>query len=400
MAPARRGRFLLVLLVVACARSPARPAAPAPDAGFAALVDRLSEAGGFFPSDNLVSNETSYLHVLGRMADLGVTGGAYVGVGPDQNFSYIAAVRPDIAFLIDIRRDNLLHHLLYKAVFAEARTRIEFLCVMTSRPCPADATAWRDADIADIVRYIDGTAQDTARFESNVARVRDRALGMGIPLSAADLVVIRRIQDRFRRDGLDIRYATVPRYPAWRELLLQTDLEGVRRNYLADEASFQFVRELQRRNRVIPVVGDLAGSHALAAIGAEVAGRGLTIRALYVSNVEQYLMRGPGFAAFGQTVTRLPFDGRSVIIRSYFGRTGSLPQTVPGHYSTQLLERAADFVGQVRAGGYASYWDLVTRNSLPLRREDRPSRRPVPVLSAFGSSTWQVKTLDGPVSRP
>ena len=66
---------------------------------------RLSEPAGYFPSENVVSNETSYLHVLDAMRRLGVKGGAYIGVGPDQNFSYIAAIRPEVAFMFDIRRD-------------------------------------------------------------------------------------------------------------------------------------------------------------------------------------------------------------------------------------------------------------------------------------------------------
>ena len=68
------------------------------DAAFAALIERLSEPGGYFDTDNLISNETSYLHVIGTLRELGVSGGAYIGVGPDQNFSYIAAIRPSIAF--------------------------------------------------------------------------------------------------------------------------------------------------------------------------------------------------------------------------------------------------------------------------------------------------------------
>jgi hypothetical protein len=34
----------------------------------------------------------------------------------DQSFSYIAAIRPAVAFMIDIRRDNLLMHLMFKAL--------------------------------------------------------------------------------------------------------------------------------------------------------------------------------------------------------------------------------------------------------------------------------------------
>src|SRR5262249_34786083 len=80
----------------------------APQRSFAADVVRLSEAGGDFDTDNLVSNERSYLDVIPALRQAGVSGGAYVGVGPDQNFSYIANVRPEVAFILDVRRDNLL----------------------------------------------------------------------------------------------------------------------------------------------------------------------------------------------------------------------------------------------------------------------------------------------------
>src|SRR5215207_7700196 len=96
--------------------APVQSAAQAPalsDSAFAALVARLSEPGGYFDTDNLISNESSYLHAVGRLRALRGAGptGAYVGVGPDQNFSYIAAARPKVAFIVDIRRDNLLQHL-------------------------------------------------------------------------------------------------------------------------------------------------------------------------------------------------------------------------------------------------------------------------------------------------
>src|ERR1051325_1873390 len=83
---------------------------------FAALSARLSEPGGYFDSDNLISNETSYQHVLGKLKEFNVTGGVYIGVGPDQNFTYIAKIRPKLAIIIDIRRDNLLQHLLFKSL--------------------------------------------------------------------------------------------------------------------------------------------------------------------------------------------------------------------------------------------------------------------------------------------
>src|SRR5262249_29926323 len=109
---------------------------------FAAQVASLSEAGGEFDTDNLISNERSYLDVLPQLDERNVHGGAYVGVGPDQNFSYIAHVRPAIAFIIDIRRDNLLLHLLFKALFEQSHTRVEYLSLLFGRPVPADIDAW------------------------------------------------------------------------------------------------------------------------------------------------------------------------------------------------------------------------------------------------------------------
>lgn len=365
--PLRRAAIAPVLATLAACASVTPPsAAVAPDSGFGQLIERLSEPGGYFPSDNLVSNETSYLHVLGKMRTLGVTGGAYIGVGPDQNFSYIAQVRPEIAFLIDIRRDNLLHHLLFKALFELASTRVEYLALLLGRPTPDPLEPWRRATIEQLVDYVDRTPASAAAFAGASARVRAAVQSWGMSLGEADLITIAQIHDAFRARGLDIQYSFGGRYPTYRQLLLETDLDHVQRNYLASEDDFLFLKELERRNRVVPVVGDLGGPTALTAIGREIAARGLHVSAFYLSNVEQYLMRGATFPQFSANVAGLPFDERSVLIRSYFGRGGSHPHNIPGHNSTQLLERFESFVAVHNAGGYRSYSDLVIKNVLPL----------------------------------
>ena len=57
------------VLAVAVISAAARPAGnfSKDHRQFAALSARLSEPGGYFDSDNLISNETSYLHVLGKL---------------------------------------------------------------------------------------------------------------------------------------------------------------------------------------------------------------------------------------------------------------------------------------------------------------------------------------------
>ena len=349
------------------------PAAIA-DSTFARLVARISEPGGYFDSDNLISNESSYLHVLGAMRRLGVSGGAYVGVGPDQNFSYIAQVRPRIAFIVDIRRDNLLQHLLYKALFEIARNRVEYLALLTGRAVPGDLAKWNRRSIDEVVGYIDGASPDADQFEATRAMVRAKLRAYGVPLNSAELETIGRIHRAFFDAGLDLRFTSLgraprPYYPTFRQLILEKDLTGRQGNYLAREEDYQFVKGLQTRNLVVPVVGNLAGDHALREIGRVAAERGEKISAFYVSNVEFYLMRDGSFDEFAATVRTLPRDARSVIIRSYFGGGfyGAHPQAVAGYYSTQLLQTISSFVRESEGHGYATYFDLVNKHFVDLR---------------------------------
>ena len=358
----------------ASARTPTAPThAPAIDAReFARLVATLSETGGYFDTDNLISNERSYLHVVGALERLGVRGGAYVGVGPDQNFSYIAHVRPRIAFIVDVRRDNLLQQLMFKAMFARARNRAEYLALLLGRPAPS-GQRWASLPPDSLVAWFDAAPATAASASAARAAVLAEVRRAGVPLDSADLATIARFHGAFIDAGLGLRFTSAGRaprayYPTLRDLVLERDLDGRQASYLAREADFQFVKELQRRNLVVPVVGNLAGTHALAAIGRVVRDRGETVSAFYTSNVEDYLLRDGSFPRYARTVATLPRDERSVIVRSYFGRFGAPhPQSVDGYASTQLLQRMDAFVADAAAGGYESYRDLVFRNPLPVR---------------------------------
>jgi hypothetical protein len=113
------------------------------------------------------------------------------------------------------------------------------------------------------------------------------------------------------------------------------------------------------------VVGNLAGARALAGIARDLRAERTTVSALYTSNVEFYLWGDDAFRAFAANVAALPRDGRSVIIRSYFGRNfgDAHPLAVPGSYSVQLLQPIDDFVARWRSGGWGSYRALVTQGA-------------------------------------
>jgi hypothetical protein len=347
---------------------PAGQAAVAqPAANFASLIERLSEPGGDFGGDNLISNEQSYLHVLPALEQARVTGGAYLGVGPDQNFSYIAATRPAVAFIIDIRRDNLLLHLLFKAIFANAPTRVEYLCLLTGRPAPPSPQTWQDAPIDQLIAHVDRTAPFSAADHARITARLDASInGFGVPLSASDLNTIHTWHRTFISAGLSLVFQARGRppqssYPSYRDLLRETDRNGRHLCFLASEPAFRFMRGLEARDLVIPVVGDVSGPKAMAAIAANMTERGTRLSSFYLSNVEFYLYRDGSFGRFVENLKKMPRAENTTMIRSVFPGAffGRLPQSVPGYYSTSLTQPLWAMLADLAAGRYRGYSDLV-----------------------------------------
>lgn len=376
--------FVVTLLVIAPATRPqaiiqapqqTKPAEAPKLSEFGQLIQRLSERAGYFGSDNLVSNELSYQHVLGKLNTMGVTGGAYLGVGPDQNFTYMAQVKPKLALMIDIRRDALLQHLLFKALFMMSRNRIEYLCNLFARPIPKDAKRWETKTIRDLVEFFDRTPLDPKLAEKLKLDVHKKVTSFGADLSQRDYDTIADIYRAFYEDCLEVRYtirdrATGRFFPAYRDLLLEKDLDGQYRNYLATEESFQVIKQLQDRNLVVPLTGDLSGVKAVRACGDYLKEVGLKVSAFYVSNVEFYLWRQSTLDRWVENLRALPIDDKSVIIRSYFNYayyTNVHPQTVENSFSVQLLQTIDSLVKDQGSGGYESYYDLTTRRSLELK---------------------------------
>src|SRR5262249_40449109 len=134
--------------------------------------------------------------------------------------------------------------------------------------------------------------------------------------------------------GLDLRFHTFGRppqlyYPTLRELLLASDREGRQWSFLASEADYQYLRKLEDDDRIIPVVGNLGGTHTIKAIADDLRSHRLAVSAFYVSNVERYLS-GDTYSHFVQNLQALPRTDRSVVIRSIFGggRSVSVVRTI------------------------------------------------------------------------
>jgi hypothetical protein len=320
----RRQVVLGAILLVATVRlaPPARTALPErlTNDQFWTLITETSEPGGTFRSDNLLSNELQMQHVIPDLLRTTQKGRAYLGVGPEQNFTYITALRPSIAFIVDIRRGNLNLHLLYKALFEMSADRADFVSRLFSKERPPGLSS--SATAADIFRAFWDIETSDPFYKRNVAAVHDHLTRTRkLPLSDDDLRGIDAVYRAFYWYGPIIQYSTSMgggggNFPTYAQLMTATDADGVARSYLASEEQFAILKDLHSRNLIVPVVGDFAGPKAIRAVGRYLKSRDTLVAAFYLSNVEQYLGREHRWDPFCANVASLPLDAKSTFIRS------------------------------------------------------------------------------------
>jgi hypothetical protein len=359
------GLLVAALLGAACAPEP-RLADRLDDATFWRMVSEFSEPGGYFHSDNFVSNEAEFQYVIPSLrARLG-TGGAYVGVGPDQNFTYLVAFRPAIAFIVDIRRQNLLQHLMYKALIELSADRAEFLSRLFSRPRPPGLDSLSAPE--DLFAGINAMPPDTALFRDNLETLSQHLLTThGFTLSQEDLQAIEYVYGAFFAAGPGLTYSygqggfayAIRGMPSYAYLQLESDDEGTRHGYLATEAHYRILKDLQSRNLIVPIVGNFAGNKALRTVGRYLGERGQTVRVFYTSNVEQYLFRqGDEWSRFYENVATLPVTRASMFIRSVPNNRWVQSRN-PNSRSAQLVGPIAELVAAFRSGMVTTYYDVV-----------------------------------------
>jgi hypothetical protein len=323
------------------------------DDAFWRMVSEFSEPDGNFDSDNFASNESGYQWAIPRLLEI-APGGVYIGVGPEQNFTYIAALRPKLAFIVDIRRQNMLEILFYKAVFEMSSDRADFVSRLFSRGRPSGLDAKSTAE--DLFAAYQAASPDASLYEKNLSAIIDQLQNQHhFDLSADDVKRLRYVADAFFKYGPDLHYinpgspnATQPTYS---DLMTSKDSSGQNRSYLATEDRFKIVQDLHRRNLIVPVVGNFAGNKALRSIGQYLKERSATVTAFYTSNVERYLFTQPGnrsaatnagedWKRFYSNIETLPIDESSTFIRA----------VTPSVLKTFSIERRT---GEVPALNYA-----------------------------------------------
>ena len=332
--PGSGPRLLVALVVSALAAGltfqldaqAARKALPArlTDQEFWKLSSELSEPDGTFRSDNLVSNEVWLQYVIPDLLKAVPPAGIYLGVGPEQNFTYIAALKPAMAFILDVRRGNLDLQLMYKALFELSANRAEFVSRLFSRPEPYGLNEQSTA--AEIFKAFSDVERSQSLYDETLGAIKRQLVARHrFALSGDDWSSIESALDALSTFGPKINYLSTgtdsyggARLPSYSDLMTATDDEGVPHSYLNTDDGFWLMKDLETKNLIVPVVGDFAGPKAIRAVGGYLRDRGATVSTFYLSNVELYLDREMTWGWFCRNVTALPLDAKSLFIRSAF----------------------------------------------------------------------------------
>ena len=337
------------------------------DSAFWKLVTDFSEPGGYFRSDNLVSNERMYQWVIPDLLKTTKPGGVYLGVGPDQNFTYIVALKPKIAFIFDIRRQNVLTHLMYKALIEQSTDRADFVSRLFSRPRPKGLDTASSPEA--IFMAFDSELPDSNEYHRNVTSIRDRLTKThGFKLTDEDFNTIGYVYQSFVSGGPDITYNFGPsrmggfgrsQMPSYSELQVATDSALVHRSYMATEANFRALKAMEMNNLIVPLVGDFAGQKAIRTVGTYLKEHNAIVTAFYLSNVEQYLyQQNDDWSRFYTNVASLPLDASSTFIRSVFNGMGNYGNG-RGIFGQQMLASMQEQVKLFNEGRLQLYSDVI-----------------------------------------
>jgi hypothetical protein len=337
------------------------------DQAFWRMVSDFSEESGYFRFEYM-SNEREFQYVIPRLKQTVKPGGVYLGVGPEQNFTYIAATQPRMAFIFDIRRQNLLEHLMYKAIFEMSTNRADFISKLFSRKTPTGLTAKSTA--ASLFQAFRTSPPDDRMFAQNLVAIKNQLIKVHtFQLAPEDLSQMDQIYETVFRGGPgpgrnDLYGGGFGRGATYADLMTETDGKGQARSYLATEENFAVVRELQRQNLIIPLVGDFAGPKALRTVGQYVKDRGAAVSVFYTSNVEQYLFQqGDDWSHFFSNVATMPLDASSTFIRSshmtYDNSSGRPSRVLAGGNFLSLLCPMKDLITSFNSGRVQTYDQLI-----------------------------------------
>src|SRR5262245_35052461 len=369
MKPRRLFPAIITVLLFTVATPSFRAADPLPaqlsDEAYWKMITDFSEDGGYFRFENFLSNELGFQYVIPALKEITKPGGVYMGVGPEQNFTYIVALEPRIAFITDIRRQNMLELMMYKAFFELSPDRADFVSRLFARKRPARLTA--ESTPEELFAAFHDVQPDPLLFRKNLEDVKNVLTKQHkFGLTDEDLSNIEYVYRVFMQAGPDLDYQVGGGgfggggSPTYMELMTADDNQGKNRSFMATEENYRFLRTMQANNLIVPLVGDFGGRKALRAVGQYLKEHDATVTAFYLSNVEQYLFQDGAWRNFYANVATLPIDASSQFIRSVNG--GNVRGQFRGGYGMRfqsLLSPMAEILKAYDEGRVRYYTDVI-----------------------------------------
>ncbi len=226
-------------------------------------------------------------------------GGAYLGVGSDQGFSFIAIARSEWAWLMDYDPRVVDHHQRMRAFILEAETPEQFV------------ELWSGADTKRSIEVIErhhANADEHAKLRRGFHVTRERL------------------------------------YEYYREQL--ADPEGREKGFgwLANPEHYSYIRLLYQQGRIMPIKGDLLGNDSMRTVAEAANALGVSIRVFYTSNAP-ISWGGHITDAYRANVLGLPFDHRGIVLQTT--AKGGFRQTGHWHYNVQWGRHLHDRLGKL-----------------------------------------------------
>lgn len=259
------------------APSPAPPPEPAKPAGGltpltaeqrATLLAGAEDTLVVTPIHYVKSNEVRHDVWFPYVRELG---GAYLGVGSDQNYTVAAAARSELMFLSDIDRSVVDLHRIYEVLIEASDTPEALLGRFEQVAADSSAelltAAWADLPEPERKRLI--------RLYRN----------------ARETVVIH------------LRH------------VIKRHRDGRPTTWLSDPAMYDHIRALFKADRVRMMGGDLTGANSLQTAAAAARALGIPFRVIYFSNAEEYFDYSKQFIA---NINGFPVEDSTVVLRTIY----------------------------------------------------------------------------------
>ena len=256
------GLLTLVGLLGAPAALGAEPIQSPFEASLSAITPDPNET--LFQTHYVTSNER---HHIASLAQVHETGGVFIGIGTDQNFILIPALRPTHIVMMDFDQWVVDMHGIYQHLFRTRPTPEAFLEFFGPERLNAKRTELREAP-ADPTR---GKAME-------------------------------RVYARYRGQ-LHARLEAV------RGRLVAQKSKG----YLNDQATYDELRRFVFAGRYVALRGDLTGERTMSALAERLRALGLEVGAVALSNAEEYFDFGPSYK---RNMRALPFGDNALVFRT------------------------------------------------------------------------------------